>query len=83
MHHGVTFNFGSDKECSPALLHNYAFSIDSYSPINKFNSFINFSLLINAVILLLDCPVLKVYLYIHFHSVRCYFLYFNMIWPFI
>ena len=36
------------------LLHNYAISIDSYSPIYKFYSFIFFSLLINAVILLLN-----------------------------
>ena len=60
-YHGVTFNFGSAKVCSPAyfrhvslmtnisgllqliiifiyyvLLLNYAISIDSYSPINKF-----------------------------------------------
>ena len=74
MHHGVTFNFGSAKVCSPAifetsfsykndiwiaatnhyvLLHNCAISIDSYSPINKFYSFIIFILLINAVILLI------------------------------
>ena len=33
------------------LSHNCAFSIDSFSPINKFYSFIIFSLLINAVIL--------------------------------
>ena len=73
MYHGVTFNFGSAKVCSPAifetsfsydkdiwiaatdyyyaLLHNCAFSIGSYSPIiNKFYSFIIFSVLINAVI---------------------------------
>ena len=75
MHHGVTFNFGSAKVCSPAitekcfshnkdiwiaathyyvLLHNCATSIDSYSPVNKFYSFIIFSLLINAVILPLN-----------------------------
>ena len=72
MHHGVTFNFGSAKVCSPtifetsfsydnrymgcystllyAILHNHAFFIDSYSPINKFYSFVIFSVLINAVI---------------------------------
>ena len=37
------------------LLHNSAISIESYSPINTFYSFIIFSLLINAVILLLNC----------------------------
>ena len=52
-----------------ALLHNYAISTDSYSPINKFYSFIYFSLLINAVILLLNCLVLVLYL--------------NIIWIFI
>ena len=74
MHHGVTFNFGSAKVCSPAIfktsfsydkdiwiaatdyrMHNCSFPIDSYSPINKFYSFIIFSLLINTVILLLNC----------------------------
>ena len=35
-----------------------------YSPINKFYSFIIFSLRINAVILLLNCLVLIHYLYI-------------------
>ena len=39
------------------LLHNCAISIDSYAPINTFYSFIIVSLLINAVILLLDCLV--------------------------
>ena len=58
-----------------ALLYNCAISINSYSPINKFYSFIFFSLLINAVILLLNCLVLKLYLYIHFLSLRYYFLY--------
>ena len=38
-----------------ALLHNCAISIDSFSLINKFYSFINFGLLINPVILLLIC----------------------------
>ena len=51
---------------SDATLHNYAISIDSFSPINKFYSFIFFSLLINAIILLLNCLVLELYLYIHF-----------------
>ena len=38
-----------------ALLHGCAFFIDSHSPINKFYSFIIFSLLINTIILLLSC----------------------------
>ena len=50
------------------FLHNFAISIDSYSPVNKFYSFIIFSLLINLVILLLNCLVLILYLYIHFIS---------------
>ena len=45
----------------------------------KFYSFIIFSLLINAVFLLLNCLVLLFYLYIHFLSLRCYFLYLNII----
>ena len=64
-------------------LHNCAISIDSYSPINKFYSFIIFSLLINAVILLMNCLVLILHLYIHFLSLRHYFLYLNIIWTFI
>ena len=43
------------------LLHNCAISIDSYSPENKFYSFIIISVLINAVILLLNCLVLILY----------------------
>ena len=39
-----------------------------------------FSLLINAVILLLNCPFLILYFYIHFVSLRFYFLYLNIIW---
>ena len=56
-----------------------AFSIDSYSPFNKYHSFIVFSLLNNAVILLLNCLVVILYLYISFLSLRCYFLYLNII----
>ena len=37
-------------------------SIEGYSQINRFYSFILFSLLINAVILLLNCLVLVLYL---------------------
>ena len=65
------------------LVHNCAFSIDSYSPINKFYSFMILSLLINIVILLLNCLVSILYLYIHFLSLRCYFLYLNIILSFI
>ena len=59
-------------------LHNCAISRNNYSPVNKFYSFIIFSLLINAVILLFNCCVLILYRYIHF-------LYFNLniIWTFI
>ena len=43
MHHGVSFNFGSTKACSPAKFetsfsydcHNCAISIDSCSSVNK------------------------------------------------
>ena len=48
------------------LLHNCAMFIDRYTPINKFYSFIIFSFLINAIMLLLICLVLILYLYIHF-----------------
>ena len=47
------------------LLYKYAISIESYSPINKIYSFVIFSLLIYAVISLLKCPDLILYLYIH------------------
>ena len=40
----------------------------------KFYSFIIFSILINAVILLLNCLVLILYLYIHFLSLRSYYV---------
>ena len=42
-----------------------------------FSSFISFSLLFDAVILLLNCPVLILYLYIHFLSLRHYLFYFK------
>ena len=54
------------------------FSIGIYSTINKFYRIIIFSLLINAVIVLLNCLVLILYLYIHFFSLRHYFLYLNI-----
>ena len=101
MHHGVTFNFGSAKVCSPAIfetsfsydkdiwiaatvyyMHFYIivlFPMGSYSPVNKCYSFIIFSLLINAVIVLLKCLVLILYVYMHFLSLTCYFLYLNII----
>ena len=55
----TSFSYDRDKWIAAinycnALLHNCAISMDSYSPINKFYSSIIFSLLINAVILLLD-----------------------------
>ena len=55
------------------LLPNWAVSIDSYIQINKFYSFIIFSLLTNPVILLLNYLVSVLYLYIHFLSLRRYF----------
>ena len=84
--HCMIFNLGPAKVCSPAMfetsfsydkdiliadLHNCAISIDSYSPVNKIYTYIIFSLLINVVILLLNCLVLIFYLYMHFLSV-CY-----------
>ena len=53
------------------LLHNCDISIDSYSPVNKFYSFIMFNLL--------NCLVLILKLYMQFLSLRCYFLYLNII----
>ena len=49
-----------------ALLHNCAFSIDSYFPVNKFYNSVILSLLINAIIFVLICLVLVLYLYIFF-----------------
>ena len=63
----ITKIYGLLQLIIKALLHNCAFSIDSYSPINKFYSFIIFSVLINAVTLLLNCLVLILHLsYIFF-----------------
>ena len=42
-----------------------------------------FSLLINAVILLLNCLVLILHIYMHYLSLRHYFLYLNIVWTFI
>ena len=84
--HGVIFNVGSTKECSPAIYETYfsyqkdiwiavtsyyyihfgTISIDSYTSIYNSYSFTMLSLLINAVILILNCLVLILYLYIHF-----------------
>ena len=65
------------------LLHMYfyiivLFSIDIYSPVNKFHSVMIFSLLINVAILLLNCLVLILHLYINFLSLNHYFLYLNI-----
>ena len=72
VHHCVTFNFGYVK------LHNCAISIDIYFPVKKFYSLIIFSILTNAVILLLNYLVLIHYLYIHLLSLRSYFIYFYL-----
>ena len=89
VHDGVTFNFGSAKVCSPAIVET-SFSFDKDIWISATDYYMhfyiivlfpltailhNFSLLINAVILLLNCLVSILYLYIHFLSHRCYFLY--------
>ena len=52
-------------------VYNCVLSINSYTPINKFDSFVIFSLLINSVILLNN--YLALILYIHFPSLRRYF----------
>ena len=96
MHHGVTFNFGSAKACSPAIFETcfstdyymnfyiiVLFSLTAVLQLIKFYSFIVFSILIDAVILLLNCLVLILYLYIHFLSLISYFIYLNIIWNFI
>ena len=92
MHHGGTFKFGPAKVCSPDIFETcfsydkdiwivatdfyvyfyiiVLFPLTANSPVNKLN---------NAVILLLNCLVLKLYLYIHFVSLRHYFLYLNII----
>ena len=56
-----------------------AISIDRYSPFNTSYSFIIFSLLIDAVILLLNCLNT---LSLHFLCLRHYFHYLNIIWTF-
>ena len=48
-------------------------SIESYTHINKIYSFLIFSLLINAVVLLLKYLDLILYLYIHFLSLDVIF----------
>ena len=58
----------------------YTISIERYSPMNKFYSFIIFSLLINAVILLLQCLIVIPYLCTHLLPLRRYWLYLNIIW---
>ena len=49
----------------------------------NFTASYGFSLLIIPVILLFNCLVLVLYLYIHFLSLRCYCLYLNIILTFI
>ena len=58
------------------------FVLYSYTSIDKFYNFIIYNLLINAVLLLSNCPVLIhiLYLSIHFLFLACYFLYLNIIW---
>ena len=78
-------SFGWIQICIGSLMRRSScgISIDTYTPINKIYSFVIFSLLINAVILQLKYLDLILYLYIHFLSVRGYFLYLNIIWNFI
>ena len=85
----LEMSFSCDKDiwiaATDYYMHFYIivqFPLTSFSPFNKFYSFIIFSLLINAVILLLNCLILILYFYIHFLSLRCYFLYLNIIWSF-
>ena len=59
------------------------FPLTAVLQLIKFYSFIIFSILINAAILLLNCLVLVLYLYIHFLSLRSYFICLNIIWSFI
>ena len=49
------------------------FSINICSPVDKFYSVIIFSLLINVVILMLNCLVLILHLYIPFLSLELFF----------
>ena len=105
MHHGVTFNFGSAKVCSPAIFETcfsydkdtwiaatdcymyfciiVLFLLTAVLQLIKFYSFIIFSILINAIILKLNRLVLILYIYIHFLSLRSYFIYLNIISTFI
>ena len=86
MHHGVTFNCGSSKVCSPAIFKTcfpydkditatdyymylykiVLFPLTAVLQLIKLYSFTIFSVLINAVIFLLNCFVLILYVYIHF-----------------
>ena len=50
-----------------------AISVDSYTSIDIFYSFISFGLPINAVILMLNCVVLILYLYIYFLHLKIIF----------
>ena len=63
--------FSNDKDISIATTDYYMYFyiiVLKYSPVNKFYSFIIFSLLINAVILLLNCLVFILYLSLHTFS---------------
>ena len=59
------------------------FPLTAVLQLIKFYSFIIFSILINAVILLSNYLVLILYIYLHFLSLRSYFIYLNIIWTFI
>ena len=54
------------------FLPNYAFSIDSFTSINKFYRFITLSSIIKDFMLLLKCLVLILYHCTRFLSLKCY-----------
>ena len=56
------------------------FPLTAILQLISFTALCFFSLLINAVILLLHCFVLVLYLYIHFLSLTHYSLYLNITW---
>ena len=58
------------------------FPLTAVLQLIKSYSFIIFSILINTVILLLNCFLLILYLYMCFLSLRSYFIYLNIIWTF-
>ena len=74
-------SFSYDKDIWIAATDYYMhFYIFVLFPLTAILSFIFFGFLINAVSLLLNDLVLVHYLYIHFLSLRCYFLFLNIIW---